>query len=149
MSGNKKSTWAATLVFLAVFDTFVFMPSAPAQVAAPGHAYYRDPQGGIQDLATPQQNATLNSVSVSANTSTVIYTPTNTTPYPRVLRLVPETTSGTANSSCSMNDAGGTATALSTSIPNGYVFSGFEPTPGAVVSVYCTTAGYVSVEVGY
>ncbi|CAM6053466.1 unnamed protein product [Sphagnum tenellum] len=59
----------------------------------------------------------ITTVTVPANTSTAVYTPSNTTPYPRVVRIVPGLTSGGSNTSCTMNDGTGAATLTSTPIP--------------------------------
>ncbi|CAN5950084.1 unnamed protein product [Sphagnum jensenii] len=124
-------------------------PSGTAQVAYPGHVYTKAPDGSVQDQSTPQQNQVLSTVAISANTNTAVYTPTNTPPYPRVVRIIPLLSSGGSNTTCAMNDTPGAATATSTPIPGGYVYNLTEPSPSNVVDLYCTTGGYVSVEVGY
>ena len=80
--------------------------------------------------------ATQTSVSVPANTSTQVIAANATR---RGLQIVP------AAATCSMNDAGGTASATSKPIPGGWNYTELDPPPSSAVTVACTSATTVSV----
>jgi hypothetical protein len=82
--------------------------------------------------------ATLTSVSVPANTSTLLIA-ANTTR--RSLAIIP----ALANTSCLVDISGNAASANSMPIPGGFHWAQLDPVPKSAVYAYCTTAATISV----
>jgi hypothetical protein len=79
------------------------------------------------------------SVSVPANASTLLI---GANPARRKLDVIPNA------SSCTINDAGGTASATSKPIPGGWTYGELDPPPNGAVYGFCPTATTISVTEG-
>ena len=92
--------------------------------------------GGGSTAVSGPGTPTQTSVTVPANTSTSVI---GTNATRRSLVLIP------SNTSCTVNPAGGAASATSMPIPGGWNWTQADPPPATAVAAFCTTAATVSV----